>query len=466
MKIKTVITKNLCLSIIALLVTSCATNTANEDSKLAAKQAIKAPNAWVTEVSKNASKHKNDSVKWLESFNDPILLKLIAEAKDNNLDLKVASGNMDKAWLLAEQSGAALKPTVDLSIGRTQSGSFQSSSTQGNVNVGLTTSWEADVWGRIQSGVNAAEASAQAAEADYVFAQHSLSANIAKTYFKVIEAKQQADITRKNQSILKETMRITQVKYDNGMSSAQDVAINKANLASVQDQLIAVEGSERDALRALEVLLGRYPDAKSDIPSEFPLLPPSPPAGVPSEILQRRPDIISAERKIAQTFNATDQAKAAQLPQFSLTQTVNGASDSLSNVLSPSNVVWQLAGNLLAPLFDGGRREIDIKLANVAQKQAIASYTQAALKAFSEVENNLDLDGVLAQREVALNEVLKQSNKAYKIAALRYKEGEIDLLDTLSIQQQAISAESNLLAIKRSQLEQRVNLYLSLGGSW
>lgn len=451
---------------IALLVTSCATNNVDKDSQLAANASIQSPNTWAAEVAKNALKHKNDSVKWLESFNDPVLLKLIAEGKAKNFDLQVAAGNMDKAWLLAQQSGASLKPTVDLTLGRSQSGSPSGGASQSNVNVGLTATWEADVWGRIQSGVNAAEASAQAAEADYIFAQYSLGANIAKTYFKVIEAKQQADIARKNQTILKETMRITQVKYDNGISSAQDVAVNKANLASVQEQLISTEGSERDALRGLEVLLGRYPDAKSELPDVLPHLPAQPPAGIPSEILERRPDLVSAERKIAQAFNATDQAKAAQLPQFSLTTSVNGASDSLSNVLSPSNVIWQLGANLLAPLFDGGKREIDVKLANVAQKQAISSYAQAALTAFSEVENNLDQGQVLAERKTALKEVLKQSNKAYRIAKLRYKEGEIDLLDTLSIQQQAISAESNLLSIKRAQLEQRVNLYLSLGGSW
>ena len=120
----------------------------------------------------------------------------------------------------------------------------------------------------------------------------------------------------------------------------------------------------------------------------------------------------------------------------------------------------------MAPLFDGGRLKIDVEIATVEQKQAISNYVQKALTAFSEVENNLDQGRVLSDRETALIEVQTQSNKAYRIAELRYKEGESDLLDTLQIQQQAIAAESNLLSIKRSQLEQRINLYLSLGGSW
>jgi NodT family efflux transporter outer membrane factor (OMF) lipoprotein len=454
--------KLITLLIVALSATSCVTTTHKGEREQTIEKAVEAPASWATKIAES----DNVPTQWLKSFNDPMMLKLIEEGKANNIDLQVAAGNMDKAWLLAKQSGSALKPSADLSLGRAQSGSADSGASTSNVTVGLQVSWELDIWGRIRAGVHAAEARAQATEADYIFAQHSLSANIAKTYLKVIEAKLQADITRKNLTILKKTMRITQVKYDNGISSAQDVALNRANLASAKEQLIALEGSQRDAIRALEVLLGRYPNAELDISGVLPDLPPPPPAGIPSEILERRPDIVSAERQIASAFDATDQAKAARLPRFSLTSTVSGTSSSLSDVLNPTNVAWQLGSNLMAPLFDGGRRKIDVEIATVEQKQAISNYVQKALTAFSEVENNLDQGRVLADRETALIEVQAQSNKAYRIAELRYREGESDLLDTLQIQQQAIVAESNLLSIKRSQLEQRINLYLSLGGSW
>lgn len=467
---KEFVTKTLvapCLALLVLGLASCtSTETQNKESQQAINSAITSPDAWATQVQKNAGKYQNTTAKWLESFNDPLLLTLIAEGKKNNLNLKIAAGNMDSARLLAKQSGAALKPTVNLSAGRGQSGSVNGGGSNSSANVGLNASWEADVWGRIQAGVNAAQASAQSAEADYLYAQYSLGANVAIAYFKVIAAKQQMDITNKNLTILKETMRITQVKYDNGTSSAQDVAVNRANLASAEGQLIAQEGAERNALRSLEVLLGRYPNALIEIPDVLPNLPSPPPVGVPSTILERRPDIVSAERQIAKAFSATAEAKAATLPSFSLTANVGGTSTSLSDVLSPSNVVWQLAANLLAPLYDGGKLELDVEIADVAQKQAIANYADKALKAFSEVELNLDQSTVLARQEVALSEVSKQSAKAYRIAKLRYKEGEIDLLDTLIIQQQAISAESNLLAIKETQLEQRINLYMALGGSW
>lgn len=448
------------ISACSLLILSCS-NTPTS-SKQSIESVVQVPDRWTS----IASKHGDITEKWLESFNDPLMLKLIEEAKKNNLDIQLAAANMEKTWLLAKQSGVALEPVANVSFANTRSGQVNNSATNQGYNLGVTASWELDVWGRIRSGISAAKASAQAAEADYIYAQHSISANIAKAYLKAIEANLQIGIAKMNLSILEEIMRIVKVKYDNGLVSGQDIALTRTNLAVAKDKLIALEGSKRDALRVLELLLGRYPKAEIDVAMMLPNLPLAPPAGIPSEVLERRPDIVAAERRVASAFSATEQVKAAGLPKFSLTSTVSGASKSLSNILNPVNVAWQLGANIIAPLLDGGKRKIDIEIATVEQKQAITNYVKTATSAFFEVENNLDLRVVLKNRERALTEVLNQSNKAYKIAELRYKEGEIDLFDTLSIQQQTVSAESNLLSMKRVQLEQQVNLYLSLGGSW
>jgi len=416
-------------------------------------------------INESAS-HSLKAITWIKDFNDPLLLTLIEEAKNNNPDLTIAAANMNKAWLLTKKSKSSLQPVVDLSLAPNQSETFSDSTTSSSITVGLTTSWEADVWGRIQAGIDATQARFQSAQADYLYSLHSLCANVVKAYLAIIEAKLQANITQQNLTILTKNLRITQAKYDNGLSSAQDLALNKGNLATAQEQLISTQESQRNAMRALEVLLGRYPDATLEVAHILPSLPPSPPAGLPSSLLERRPDIVSAERQIAAAFYATKQAKAAKLPSFSLTNTISGSSNALSNILSPSNIAWQLGGSLLAPIFDGGKRKLDIEIATIEQKQALASYTKQAIVAFSEVENNLDQATSLANRATKLTEAYNQSAKAYKIAALRYKEGESELLDTLQIQQQVISAQSNLLSVQRKQLEQRVNLYLALGGSW
>ena len=446
----------------ALTLSGCSSNGDSSYDKSVVVTTANAPAAWSMALSENVKGPEN----WLQEFSDPKLMALIKEGQENNLDLKIAAGNMESAWLLAEKSGVALQPNVNLSLDRGQSGSVDGGGSSPSVGVGLQVGWELDVWGRIRSGTTSAEAQAQASQADYLFAKHSLSANIAKTYFKVIEAKLQAKITTENLTVLKKTMSITQVKYDNGLLTGQDVAVNKANLANASDQLITTQSAKREAIRALEVLLGRYPDASLDIPDVLPDLPAPPPADLPSSVLERRPDIIAAERQVAAAYSATDQAKAAQLPRFSLSGNLGGSSDSLSNVLSPSNVAWQLASNLLVPLFDGGSRKIDVEIANVEQQQALDNYRKSALSAFSEIEQNLDNGHDFASRENALEEAYQESKKALKIANIRYQEGENELLDTLQIQQQAMSAKSSLLSIKRSQLEQRVNLYLALGGSW
>lgn len=457
---KLIVCKTILLLAMAFMVTSCGLMPEKGNTQQAVEGAIATPASWATKT-----EVEGVSTQWLESFNDQVLLELIKEGKENNIDLKVTATNMERSWLLAKQAGAPLKPTLDLSVGDTQSDFIEDGSSSGQFNVGLSSSWELDVWGRIRASVDVAVATAESTVADYTFAQYSLSANIAKTYFQIIEAKLQADIARKNISLLTETMRITQVKYDNGVSSGKDVALNRANLASAQEQLYKIEGGLRNLLRSLEVFLGRYPNATLEISYVLPKLP-SPPADIPSQILERRPDLISAERKIVSAFSATTQAKAARLPKFGLTSQIGGSSTALSEILNPANVIWQLAANIVMPLFDGGRRRIDVEIANVLQKQSIKNYATTALNAFSEVENNLDQGLVLANRKIALNEAFEQSTKAYNLAEISYKAGEIDLLDTLQLQQQAISAESNLLFVKRAQLEQRINLYLALGGSW
>ena len=448
-------------SLLLLSLSSCALYHPQHDAQQAIDKQL-VPANWAQNQAIPASADSD----WLQQFNDPLMLALIKEGQANNTDLRLAAANMDKAWLLAKQAGARLKPTVDLSLARTQSGSADGGSSTQAINVGVTASWELDLWGRIQAGVDAASSSAQASTADYLFAKHSLSNNIAKTYLKIIEAKQQAQLAQNNLEISQKNLRITLLKLELGSASEQDAALNKANVALAKDQLLNLNASTREALRAIEVLLGRYPSSSIDIANVLPTLPKNPPAGIPSSVLERRPDIIAAERRVASAFNASAQAKAAQLPSFSLTGTLSGASPSLSDILSPANVAWQLGANLLTPLFDAGKRRIDVDIRNLEQQQALDDYAGTALNAFAEVEHNLDLAQVLSQREAVLAEALKQSQKSYHIAQLRYQEGESSLLDTLSFQQQAISTKSSLLFIKRAQLEQRLNLYLALGGNW
>lgn len=454
---------SLFFTIASLVLVACTTAPVSQEEMDAATQVQVAttPDSWATQVSAS-----NVQVDWLKSFNDPTLIKLVQEAQANNKNLQASAAGVESARALAVQAGAALKPTVDLTAGGARTGSAGTSTSTGNLNLGLQLSWELDVWGRIRAGAEGAVASAQAVAADHRYAQHSLAAATVKAYLVAIEATLQTKIARESLTALEETLRITDVRYKNGLASAQDLALTRSDLATAREQLVALEGSHRDAVRALEILLARYPSAELSVRSSLPDVPAAPPAGIPSDLLERRPDLIAAERRVAAAFNAVAQAKTAQLPRLSLTSSIGGVSNSLSNITSAENVAWQLGTNLLAPIYDGGRLRAQVEIATAEQKQALAAYAQAALTAFSEIETSLDQGVVLKTRETELQEAAKQANKAYRIANLRYKEGETDLLDVLTIQQRVNGAKSNLISVQRLLIEQRVNLYLALGGSW
>ncbi|MGH1439066.1 MAG: efflux transporter outer membrane subunit [Cellvibrionaceae bacterium] len=421
-------------------------------------------------TAKNWSTQSNPSditVDWLQSFNDTLLDRLVLEAQTNNRNLQAAAASVESAQALAKQAGVALQPNIGLSSDAaragTGSGDIKPVDSRG---LGLQVSWELDLWGRIRNNQQAAVNSVKAAQADFRYAQHSLAATTAQAYFALIEANVQIESALENVDIIEETARIVDVQYKNGMVSAQDLALSRSNTASAREQLISLKGAQRNAARALEVLLGRYPSAEIQAGNTLPDVPPAPPAGIPSELLERRPDMIAAERRVAAAFNKREVARTARLPSLSLTGALGGSSNALSSVLDPANTTWRLGANLVASLFDGGAAQAQVDAASAEQKQALFNYGQSALTAFNEVETGLDQGTVLQQRRDELSIVQQEADKAYRIASLRYKEGEISLLDLLSVQQRLISAKTNLISIERLLLEQRTSLYLALGGDW
>ncbi|MEM9668704.1 MAG: efflux transporter outer membrane subunit [Pseudomonadota bacterium] len=411
-------------------------------------------------------------VGWIGSFEDDILSALVVEAQSNNNDLRVAGANVSRALALSRSAGANLKPAVDLVTNVAESGILDE---DGPVafnplepfqTAGLRLQWEVDVWGRLRAADRAAGSDVEATAADYLFSQYSIAAAVARTYFIAIEAMLQEQIALDTKEALEEILRIVRLQFENGVAASQDVALARSDLATTIDAAESISGAKRDALRALEILVGRYPGAQISIQSALPQLPSGPAPGLPSEILERRPDLIAAERRVAAAFDRVTSAKAARLPTISLNSQIGGASDELSNLLDPANVVWSVGGNLLAPIFDGGRRRAQVEITTAEQEASLAQYRQAALQAFEDVEGSLDQGQVLARRLVALQEAADTANEALRLSELRFRTGETDLIDVLTIQQRVFSTQSNWVAAQRLILEQRVDLNLALGGSW
>lgn len=433
-----------------------------EARTIVSKQVSDQPDYW-TAVASDVGQIDNG---WIGAFKDSKLDQLVQEAQQSNRNLRTAALNVERSWVLAKQSGAALSPQVNASLGGSSAGGFRGNGSNENLSIGVQASWEVDVWGRIRSGQQAATSSAEAAEADYKFAQRSVAAGVARAYFGAINAEQQVQIASSIVDALTETTRIVKVQFDNGLASAQDVALAEANLASANDTLERGKASSNTSLRSLEVLIGRYPSTNLFVGSKLPEKPSDPPAGIPSELLERRPDLVAAERRIAAAIDTVDQSKAARLPSISLTGGVSGASPDLSSLLNPTNLAWQAASSLLVPVMDGGARRAQVELSTLDQKAAVEAYADAALNAFSEVENALADGQTLGRRKVFLQNAVRSSDEALRLARLQYDEGEIDLLSVLQLEQAAFGARSNLVTLNRLELDQYIDLNLALGGDW
>lgn len=419
------------------------------------------PNNWQSANSVNG----NVVTGWIDSFDDEMLLQLVKRAQEFNYDLRIAAANLDRSRALARQARSVLSPTIDFSTNaRISEANGQNTTTA--LNPEFRARWEIDIWGRLKSGQERVSLEASAAERDLAYLRLSLAADVGSAYFLSIDANRRVELAQKIVETLTETLRIVRVQYENGITNNQDLSLVKSDLASALGDLAATQGLREDALRALETLIGRYPSASILVRTDLPTLPNQPMAGIPSRLLERRPDIVAAERRIAAALHFKDETAAAQLPSVTLTGTFGGSSPELSDILDPTNILWRAASNLLMPIVDGGFRKAQSAIAQSDLDMAVASYGDTALLAFREVEQALSQGEVLRKREVALTESLAQANKALKIAEIRFKEGASDLLDVLSIQQRVFRVEANQISIERARLEQVLALNLALGGSW
>jgi outer membrane protein, multidrug efflux system len=400
---------------------------------------------------------------WLGSFNDPVLPELVGEALLLNYDLKVAAARAAQAAGYVRLAGASLLPAVGVLAHGGGKGGGDGSGVAG---VWVNASLELDVWGRVRSGRAAAEAQSAAAQADLAYARQSLAALVSKSWFVAIEAGLQRQIAQDLLRSSEELLRLAQDRQRIGNGNEQAVADARANLGTYRDTLRQLDLAREQALRALELLLGRYPSAEVAVADRLATMPPPAPVGLPSQLLERRPDVIAAERRVAAAFNRVGEAKAAQLPRISLTAGGSSVSSDLFVLQDHSNPVWSFGGNLFAPLYQGGALRAQVEIRNAEQEQAVADYARAGQRAFGEVENALSSEFALRDRERILDENVRDYERSLELARVQYRVGATDLR---SVQQRLLAANGARTARLRVQgelLAQRVNLYLALGGGF
>ena len=240
----------------------------------------------------------------------------------------------------------------------------------------------------------------------------------------------------------------------------------RASVAGYEDALRQIELARTNAIRALELLIGHYPAAIATIENTLPAQPPPVPAGLPSELLERRPDVVAAERRVAAAFNRVGEAKAARLPAIALTAGASGISSDLVVLKEHSNPVWSLGANLLAPIYHGGALKTNVEIKSAAQKEAIAAYASIGLRAFGEVESALAAEFAARDREQILARGLADTQRAFDIVQTQYRVGSTDMRYVTQRQLAVNATQAALIRMQAEQRVQRVNLHLALGGSF
>jgi NodT family efflux transporter outer membrane factor (OMF) lipoprotein len=427
--------------------------------KTQAMPAVAVPDAWTAQGAGTGPVADN----WLASFADEQLTAAVAEAIAHNPDLQVGAARVEQAMLYARLAGAKLYPSVDLLA---RGGGKMSGDNSGLKGAVLSLTWELDLWGRVRAGRAAATADASSAASDFEYARQSLAAVVARSWFLAIEAGLQAALAFQTIRDSEELVRLAEVRSRVGVGNDEDVFVARASLGTYRDAQRQIQLAREQALRALELVVGRYPAAAVDAAPTLPGQPADVPAGLPSELLERRPDVVAAERRVAAAFHRIHEAKAARLPTIALTTGVSSISSELFVLKDRDNPVWSAGANLLAPIFRGGALKTQVDIRTAEQKQALAAYAAVGLRAFGEVEAALSAEIAARDREQILAQTLADNQRAFEIVQTQFKVGSTDFRFVTQRQLALNATQSSLIRMQAEQRVQRVNLYLALGGSF
>lgn len=446
-----------------------------------------------------AGSHRGGEVvpNWIQTFNDPDLTALVADAVERNPDLRAAAANVEASRHAIKVAAASLYPRialkglgerqgreitssrgggidppdlgglgVDLASGSPDTSVLDPSSQRWVYGLGIGAAWELDVWGRVRSKKAAAKAESAALEADYEFARQSLAAAVARAYFSVIEASQQEANAQETLNLYQDYSKLIEDRKQQGHASDFDVVQIRSRTAGAKDTYFAAQAARAQAIRAIEVVTSHYPAGKLSVRRSFPSPPKAVPAGLPAEILERRPDIVAAERRFAAAFHRTNEARTARLPRISISASGGMGTAQLDTVGVIDAVSWSLAAGVIQPIFFGGELKAAQDIRTAEQKAAVATYVGVALRAFEDVEDALGNDYYLRKRESALGEMVSASGEVVKLGRARLTEGQEDMFTILRLSSENLAAKIQLTQIRASRLRERVNLHLALGGDF
>jgi outer membrane protein, multidrug efflux system len=413
-------------------------------------------------------------LEWWNVYRDTNLQALVREAFTNNYDLRIAVARVEQARALAMQARSQFLPSVNyngtVSRGRNEvlgTPLPNNASTASSSLVALNTFWEADLWGRVRRLNEGARARFLASEEARRGVRLSLLGDVATTYFRLLELDRELEIADRTTNSFTESLRIFSQRVAGGTASALEVSRAEAALADATATIPVILDQISSTENELCMLLGRIPGPiKRSSPSMEAMVPPNVPAGLPSSLLERRPDVREAEQSLRSANAQIGETVAEFFPKIGLTALLGKVSAELSALTAGSANLWGITANATGPLFEGGRLAGQYRLAKAAKDEAQLQYEQTALTALRDVSNALISRERLAEAREQRSRQVTALETAVKLSTERYNAGKASYYEVLEAQQQLFPAELNLARTERDQLLAVVALYKGLGGGW
>jgi NodT family efflux transporter outer membrane factor (OMF) lipoprotein len=418
---------------------------------------------------------------WWSVYNDPVLDGLEKQIDVSNQTLKAAEASYRNAKALVDEARANLFPTLGVTGSATRSaGSSRSSGasssnfssggsgggTYNNYALEASASWDLDVWGRIRRQVESNVAEAQASAADVASARLSAQGSLATYYFELRGEDSLQTLLDQTVADYQRSLKITQNQYGAGVAARSDVVAAQALLESTQAQAVAVAELRGQYEHAIAVLTGHAPSELTIAPAPLTAAVPLTPPGLPSALLQRRPDVAAAERAMQQENALIGVAVAAFYPDITLSALYGYSGNPIGSLISVANRVWSLGASATENLFEGGARSAAVAAARATYDQSVATYRQTVLTAFQQVEDQLVALRVLERQAAVEDQAVTSVRKAVEIAINQYKAGTVAYTTVITEQQMALADEQTALSIRQSRLVASVALIQALGGGW
>ena len=471
-----------------ILVTLAFTSYAAEPQKVASDTPQRAA---FREISSSMGKPSRplEPAQWWKEFRDPVLDSLIERAAKRNLDVRIAASRVMEARAAAGIARSALLPSIGQtgSVNRirggfsqgvvrvgggatsSQSGSFVSPFETGIFQTGFDTRWEIDLFGSLRKNLNAAQAETVAAQESYRDVMVVALADVARNYMELRGLQQQFAIAVKNRDAQRDTLELTRVRADAGLATVLDVERQSAQLAVTQAAIPALESARLQTVHRLSVLLGEEPGAlvgELNIAEPLPASLPEVPAGLPSELLKRRPDVRRAEAEIAAATARAGAARRERFPKFVLTGFLGRQATDVSGLTLGAGNFFGIGPGIQLPLFTGGRIRSNIAVQEARLEQAVKDYEREVLAAAEETENALAAYRSEQQRYASLSVAVAASRQAVELARELYLAGTGDFLSVLEAQQALYGNENQLVENETALVVNLVALYKALGGGW